>query len=144
MDYILIEQDDGTKLYQCVQRGYVVAYRDIEGEIVQPVGGSCVVDANPTRPAWDVPDPEPVTVPVVTSRRLSKLEFVGRLGGDFANILNAAKQNVEVELFVKMLDWATPEPDGTSIDLDDERVIYALTQLEKAGLIASAQEILNA
>ena len=32
-----------------------------------------------------------------------------------------------------MLDWATPDPDGTSVDLDDPRVVEALTALEAAG-----------
>lgn len=76
--------------------------------------------------------------------RLTKLGFIGRLGGDFVNILTAAKQSVQVEMFVKMLDWATPDPDGTSVDLEDPRVIGALQMLEAGGLIATgrAAEIL--
>lgn len=79
------------------------------------------------------------------SRRLTKLAFVGRLGSDFATILVASKQSVQVEMFVRMLDWATPDPDGTSVDLDDPRVIGALQALESGGLIAAGrtQEILN-
>lgn len=86
---------------------------------------------------------EGVATPV--NRRLTKLAFVGRLGADFATILAAAKTNVQVELFVKMLDWATPDADGTSVDLDDQRVIDALTTLEAAGLIGAgrAGEVLN-
>lgn len=61
----------------------------------------------------------------MTTRRLTKLAFVGRLGTDFATILTAAKQSVQVEMFVRMLDWATPDPDGASVDLDDLRVISA-------------------
>lgn len=82
--------------------------------------------------------------PVPTGpRRLTKLAFIGRIGDEFAGILTAAKTNVQVELFVRMLDWATPDPDGTSVDLDDPRVITALDTLESAGLIAAgrAQEI---
>lgn len=80
-----------------------------------------------------------------TSRRLTKLAFIGRLGNDFRNILSAAKARVDVEMFVKMLDWATPDADGTSVDLDDPRVAGALQMLEAGGLIGSgrAQEILN-
>lgn len=76
-------------------------------------------------------------------RRLTKLVFIGRIGSEFAGILTAAKTNVQVELFVRMLDWATPDPDGTSVDLDDPRVVEALTTLEAAGLIGAgrAQEI---
>ena len=81
----------------------------------------------------------------VGPRRLTKLAFVGRLGNDFATILVASKQSVQVEMFVRMLDWATPDPDGTSVDLDDPRVIGALQALESGGLIAAGrtQEILN-
>ncbi len=77
-------------------------------------------------------------------RRLTKLAFVGRLGNDFATILAASKQSIQVEMFVRMLDWATPDPDGTSVDLDDPRVAGALQALESGGLIAAgrAQEIL--
>jgi hypothetical protein len=77
-------------------------------------------------------------------RRLTKLAFIGRIGNEFAGILTAARANVQVELFVRMLDWATPDPDGTSVDLDDPRVVEALTTLEAAGLIGAgrAQEIL--
>ena len=79
------------------------------------------------------------------SRRLTKLAFVGRLGSDFATILTVSKQSVQVEMFVRMLDWATPDPDGTSVDLDDPRVIGALQALEAGRLIAvgRTQEILN-
>lgn len=77
------------------------------------------------------------------ARRLTKLAFIGRIGNEFAGILTAAKTNVQVELFVRMLDWATPDPDGTSVGLDDPRVVEALTTLEAAGLIGAgrAQEI---
>lgn len=79
-----------------------------------------------------------------TTRRVSKLGFVGRLGDDYRNILLASKASVDLEMFVRMLDWATPEADGTSVDLDDTRVVGALQAIEAAGVIASgrAAEIL--
>jgi len=79
------------------------------------------------------------------SRRLTKLQFVGLLGDSFAGILAAAKVSVDVEMFVKMLDWATPDADGTSVDLDDPRVIDGLMRLEASELlpVGKAQEILN-
>ena len=99
-------------------------------------------------PSWALQDPvvEPPAPYVPPARRLTKLAFVGRLGNDFYSILTAAKVNVDVEMFVKMLDWATPDPDGTSVDLDDHRVVFALNSLEAGGLIAAgrAAEILNA
>ena len=75
------------------------------------------------------------------ARRLTKLAFIGRIGTEFSGILTAAKTNVQVELFVRMLDWATPDPDGTSVDLDDPRVVDALTTLEAAGLIGAGRAL---
>lgn len=79
------------------------------------------------------------------ARRLTKLHFVGLLGSSFAGILAASKASVDVEMFVKMLDWATPEADGTSVDLDDPRVTGGLTLLESGGLLpeGKAWEILH-
>ena len=76
---------------------------------------------------------------VAPRRRVTKLEFVGRLGSDYIPLLVAAKSNVAIEAFMKMLDWATPEADGTSLDLCDQRIVEALTQLEQAGAIAAGR-----
>lgn len=85
---------------------------------------------------------KPVVIPI--QRRVTKLDFVGRLGEDFDTLFDASKTVVDVEKFMRMLDWATPEADGTSIDLDDPRVVYAMNAFEQAGLIAAgrAAEIL--
>lgn len=72
-------------------------------------------------------------------RRLTKLEFIGRLGPSYRDILTAAKVSADIELFVRSLDWATPEADGTSIDLDDQRLAYALSQMEAAGLLPAGK-----
>lgn len=85
-------------------------------------------------------------MPVVApTRRVTKLEFVVRLGADYIPLLTASKQSVAIEAFMKMIDWATPEQDGTSLDLNDTRIVGALTQLEQAGAIAAgrAAEILS-
>lgn len=55
--------------------------------------------------------------------RLSKLNFISRIGdAAFTYLLEAAKTSIAIEKFVKMIDWATPESDGTSIDTNDYRV----------------------
>ena len=115
--------------------------------IVQNRASGVVVYAYTSDEAVDWPEypfaefnhiPQPVAGPMPTpKRRVTKLEFIGRIGVAFENILTAAKVDVRVELFVRMLDWATPEPDGTSVDLDDPRVVAALNDLEVAGLLAS-------
>lgn len=89
--------------------------------------------------------PQPVAGPMpVQQRRVTKLEFVGRLGDDYIPLLVASKSNVGIEAFMRMIDWATPDPDGTSLDLDDPRIVGALGQLELAGAIGAgrAAEIL--
>lgn len=90
--------------------------------------------------------PPPDVIPAAQGpRRLTKLQFIGRLGDDFDTLFAASKTVLAVEKFMKMLDWATPEADGTSVDLDDPRVVGALQAFEQAGLIGTgrAQEILN-
>ena len=86
-----------------------------------------------------------VTPRMESGRRLTKLAFVALIGEDaFKAVLAAAKVNVDIEAFVKLIDWATPEADGTSIDLDDPRTISGLYALEAAGLIPSGPEGLTA
>ena len=147
MQYILL--DIG---YQEVLNGHVVRYTDLEGNtIADPVGyGGAVIDANPPTPAWALPDPVAEQPSAPPSRRLSKLQFIERIGdAAFTALLGAARQSVEVEKFVKLIDWATPEPDGTSIDLDDPRV-RKLSELEplliSLGVVSEgwAWEVLNA
>lgn len=119
MQYILL--DIG---YQEISNGVVVRYTDTNGNTIEPpVGyGGVVIDANPPQPIWAVPDVV-VVQPTVAPRRISKLQFVERLGeAAFTTLLAMAHQSVDVEKFVKLIDWATPEADGTSIDLDDPRV----------------------
>lgn len=94
--------------------------------------------------AYVAPDASVDTRMFAGRRRLTKLEFVALLGNDFTSILAAAKSSVDVEAFVMLVTLATPDPDGTSIDLDDPRM-QALHQLEIAGVLGAgrAQEILN-
>lgn len=65
-------------------------------------------------------------------RRITKQEFLDLLGSAaVAFILTAAKSDVGVESWVKRLDLVTPDPDGTSVDLDDPRTIAGVEQLEQ-------------
>lgn len=83
-------------------------------------------------------------------RLLTKLEFVALLGNSaYVALLAMARQSVEVEAFVKLIDWATPDREtGYSIDLDDPRMAQ-LSTLEPAligqGAVAEgwASEVLN-
>lgn len=115
------------------------------GEVVYAYNGDTAVDWPeypfaefnhiPQPPAGPLPPPQ---------RRVTKLEFVGRLGADYIPLLVLSKTNVGIEAFMKMIDWATPDPDSTSLDLNDPRLIGALNQLEQSGDLATgrAAEIL--
>ena len=64
-------------------------------------------------------------------RRLTKLELIGRMGeAVFVSIIGMAQQSVEIAAWVEMVRMTTPDPDGTSIDLDDPRTLAGLNALE--------------
>ena len=64
-------------------------------------------------------------------RRLTKLELIGRMGeAVFVSIIGMAQQSVEMAAWVEMVRMTTPDPDGTSIDLDDPRTLAGLNALE--------------
>ena len=64
-------------------------------------------------------------------RRITKLELIGRMGEQvFVAILSMAQQSIEMAAWVEMVRMATPDPDGTSIDLDDPRTLAGLNALE--------------
>ncbi len=72
-----------------------------------------------------------IEVVEVPKRRLTKLEFIGRMGEQvFIAILGMAQQSVEMAAWVELVRMATPDPDGTSIDLDDPRTLAGLNALE--------------
>ena len=75
-------------------------------------------------------------------RRLTKLELIGRMGeAVFVAIIGMAQQSVEMAAWVELARMATPEPDGTSIDLDDPRTVAGLNALEP---VLIAQGIVSA
>jgi hypothetical protein len=79
-------------------------------------------------------------------RRVSKLEFIDLLTDtEYVTILAAAKESVQIEAWIRKMELATPEDDGTSIDLDDPRTQGGVQALELIGLIGEgrAEEILN-
>ena len=75
-------------------------------------------------------------------RRLTKLELIGRMGeAVFVAIIGMAQQSVEMAAWVELVRMATPEQDGTSIDLDDQRTLAGLNALEP---VLIAQGIVSA
>ena len=80
--------------------------------------------------------------PQARGRRVSKNNFIDLLGdAAYIAILTLAKSVVEVEAFVKRLEMATPESDGTSVDLDDQRTVLGVRTI---GSALSAQGIVEA
>ena len=101
-----------------------------------------------------------LVVPEVQSdpaRRVTKLQFRNlfspeeKVAIEFASLDNpSASQDVRLQaaglrVFLADVESATPEPDGTSIDLDDPRTVAGVNALESYGLIATGRvaEILS-
>ncbi len=108
---------------------------------------------------FDTHDHTPVVEPPVLPaepvapigpRRLTKLQFIDRLGdAAYVAILTMAKTSVLVEAFIRRFEMTTPEADYTSIDLDDPRTVVGVTQigaaLEAASVVDAgwAEGVLN-
>ena len=74
-----------------------------------------------------------VEVVEVPKRRLTRLEFIGKMGeAAFVAIIAMAQQSAEMAAWVELVRMATPDPDGTSVDLDDPRTLAGLNALEPA------------
>ena len=98
----------------------------------------------------------PVEAPIPT-RRVTKLQFRNlftageKVAIEFASLDNPNGTQEErlksagLRVFLADVESATPEPDGTSIDLDDPRTVAGVNALETYGLIATgrAAEILS-
>jgi len=100
---------------------------------------------------------EVVVEPPAPSRRATKLQFrnlfttTEKVAIELAALDNpsadmtARAQSAGLRVFLEDLDSATPDPDGTSVDLDDPRTVAGVNALESIGLIAAgrATEILS-
>lgn len=77
-------------------------------------------------------DPAPQIEPVFGGRRkVTKLEFVMLLGtAAYVAVLGIARQSVDVEAWVKMIDMASVDDDGYSVDLDDPRTTAGVNAIE--------------
>ena len=98
-----------------------------------------------------------VVEPTPPNRRATKLQFrnlfttAEKVAIDFAALDNPAAdtatriQSASLRVFLEDLNSATPDPDGTSIDLDDPRTVAGVNALESFGLITPgrATEILS-
>jgi len=74
-------------------------------------------------------------------RRLTKLDFIEKLGDDaFIAILQMAKSSPQIEAWVEKMKLTTPDPDMTSVNLDDTRTIEGIqaigVALESQGVVS--------
>lgn len=80
-------------------------------------------------------------------RTLTKLEFIELFTHDeYVGLVTAAKTNDALAAWIKLLEYATPEPiNGYSVDLDNETTQMGVYALEALGLLAPgrAAEVLN-
>lgn len=112
--YIVTRKSDGAEVYR-----YAAA---------QVVEGGHPLDRFDHTEA--IEDAIPAT-PAVT--RLTKLQFIDRMGdAAYKTVLKLAKADVDVEAFVKRFEMATPEADGTSVDLTDPRTVAGVTAIGAA------------
>ena len=120
---------------------YSIIRKSDGGEIIRYGAASIVETINGTAyPLTEFDHVEYVAdSPVVSAttyggrRRLTKQEFIDLLGDAAVTfILSAAKTDIEVEKWVKRLDLTTPDPDGTSIDLDDPRTVAGVATIGAA------------
>lgn len=74
-------------------------------------------------------------------RKLTKLQFIERMGDPaYAAILQMAKADIGVEVFMRKFEATTPDEDGTSINLDDPRTIAGVNAI---GATLEAQQIVE-
>lgn len=80
--------------------------------------------------------PAPEVPPAPVRRRLSTLAFRDRFMMDEKRaIYTAAQTSIDVRIWLDDLTAATPDGDGTAVDLDDPRTVAGVQALEAAGLI---------
>lgn len=103
-------------------------YIDGDFLVTETDGGSIIRELNRPAPA----------APIL--RRLSTLSFRDRFTMDEKRaIYTAAQSSVDVRIWLDDLNAATPESDGTAVDLDDPRTVSGVQALESAGLLAAGR-----
>lgn len=135
-------------MYSYDQYGWLTAVQNTERSTdkVPPIETD-TLKANWTGLDWVLVEyvAPPAPTPAPTVRRISKLNYMDRFtDAELAGIYTAAKTVVQVEVWLAKFNATTPDPDGTSIDLDDPRTVAGVQGLEAAGLLGAgrAAEIL--
>lgn len=112
----------------------------VEGIVVEARSGEM---PNLAKVAWNSAVLDWYDKPV---RRLAKLAYMNRFtDSELAKIYDLAKVHTDVEVWLAKFNAATPEADGTAVDLDDLRTQAGVQAFEQLGLLAPgrAAEILG-
>lgn len=95
----------------------------------------------PALSEWRQIDTPPQMAPVASTRKLTRLEFMGRFtDAEQSAIYTLAQTNADAQRWLDAVRMATPDP-GTdlAIDLDDPRVAAGLAEFETAGILAAGR-----
>ena len=129
---------------------YIVTRKSDGAEVTRYAAATVTEGAHPLG-AFDHAELAEEAVPLAPSvTRLTKLQFIDRMGdAAYVAVLQMAKTHVGVEAFVKRFEMATPEADGTSVDLTDPRTVAGVTTIGAAlhsmGVVSAdwASEVLH-
>lgn len=144
MFYILIRfnnQGNPFQAYQEIYQGYVQRYTDLNGNtIVEPPGGSQVLDPNPPQPPWALPDPPPPPA-VPTIRYVLPEVLLDRLTDtELRAITQASKSNAANQQYVSV--WLLQVQTSRSIKIGaPTRISAGLDALEANGLIGPGRAV---
>lgn len=75
-------------------------------------------------------------------RRLTKLQFFDRFtDSELVAIYTTAETSPEVRVWLDKLKMATPDSDGTSVDLDDPRTVGGVNAMEYGSMIGAGRAV---
>ena len=82
----------------------------------------------------------PAEAQQLSKRRLTKLEFFDRYSdSELIGLYAAAETEPAIRVWLDKLKMATPDADGTSVDLDDPRTVAGAYAMEFGGHIAAGR-----
>lgn len=129
---------------------YIVTRKADGAEVTRYAAAGVAEGAYPLSAFDHIEFVEDTTPAAPTVTRLTKLQFIDRMGdAAYKAVLQMAKADVDVEAFVKRFEMATPEADGTSVDLTDPRTVAGVmaigAALQAMGVVGAnwASEVLN-
>ncbi len=138
MFYILIQfnnQGNPFQAYQELYNGYLQRYTDMEGNtIIEPPGGSMVLDSNPPQPSWALPDP-PAPPEEPSIRYVTPDVLLDRFTDEeLQSITQAAKSNAANQQYISVLLLQIQTSRSIKIG-EPTRISAGIQALENNGVI---------